>query len=105
MKGVERKKRKDSSHAMLFNVFGRIFFLNEQDEEMPLDSFLMYREHYRRVRDSLAGAILSDSIDELEASLEVIFLIVFSSLDFTQASVWMLSELIDRTIKQEDLSK
>ena len=52
------------------------FFLSEQDEEMPLDSLLVYREHYRRVRDSLAGAILSDSIDELEASLEVIFLIV-----------------------------
>jgi len=40
---------------------------------MTLDRFLVYGELYRKVRDSLAGAILSENIDELIASLEVRF--------------------------------
>ena len=38
---------------------------------MTLDRFLVYGELYRRVRDSLAGALLSENLDELIASLEV----------------------------------
>ena len=46
---------------------------------MPLDRFLVYGgELYRKVRDSLAGAILSENMDELVASLEVLFLTLLS---------------------------
>ena len=38
---------------------------------MNLDRFLVYGELYRKVRDSIARAILSDDTDELVASLEV----------------------------------
>lgn len=40
---------------------------------MQLDRFLVYGDLYRKVRDSLAGAILSEDMDELIAVLEVSF--------------------------------
>ena len=40
---------------------------------MTLDRFLVYGEYYHKLRDSLAGAMLSENMDELIASLEVTF--------------------------------
>lgn len=56
---------------------------------MPLDRFLVYgRELYRKVRDSLAGAILSENMDELVASVEVLFLILLSSCNNPKAPTY-----------------
>lgn len=49
----------------------KIIFL--QDDGMILDRFLVYGERYRETRDSLARALLSDTTDEVIASLEVNF--------------------------------
>lgn len=38
-----------------------------------LDRFLVYGDYYQKLRDSLAGAMLSENMDELIASLEVTF--------------------------------
>lgn len=40
---------------------------------MTLDRFLVYGDYYQKLRDSLAGAMLSENMDELIASLEVTF--------------------------------
>lgn len=40
---------------------------------MTLDRFLVYGDYYHKLRDSLAGAILSENMDELIVSLQVTF--------------------------------